>query len=336
MMPDQPFTALEAMDFYVAHLREMPLSLQRAGKPSSVVPVSRHTRVNYIFRIELTDGRNLYLKQGLGQVRTTGWAFDPSRIAYEFKALGVLGRIWGPGVVPEAILYSGPANAILMSDVQGGGELLAEAFERGVLHAGTGERLGRLLGDLHLQTSGSGPIVRPDDVEAATREFLLEFKMAGARKAEPGAVESLLSDSAGVPWSLQCVDIADKNIFVEGDDVRLIDFEGVFRWDPAFDIGHAAAHYLVNAWRSSAMATEVMRFTRGLLFQYVLATRDTSPERRRREARYAAAFLLHRTLGKGQTPGLSDDRKAVIAEQARRWLVAPPESIEHMTEEATR
>jgi 5-methylthioribose kinase len=297
-------------------------SLGLEGSHMAVEEITENTQVNYVFKASIENGtarKTLYLKQATPKLKAKGWPFPVERIRYEALTLQKFKNLLGRGVVPDVIFYDDDKHVLVLSDIRQKGVLLIDEFEKGRVHPQTAPRFGALLGMLHGKSFGTTDTIRPPDDEIWMKDFIYDFKTSGAAKFAESEVKELIEESESVTKCFLGVDFADKNIFVDGSEVRFCDFEGVFRGDPAFDVGHVLAHYLLQAENNPLLLSEVSKFFHQFMKHYrvQMETLNVPCEYLtgvdQRSARYIGVFMLHRSHGKSPykffKPGIEEKIK---------------------------
>lgn len=289
--------------------------------------ITENTNVNFIFKIRISSDEKekiLFLKQARNYTKKSGQKFNPERIFYEFKALIKFEKILGKDIVPHVYFFDHDNYVMIMSDIKDGGELLDDIFNQGDLCIRVALRYGSTVGKLHSATYDLEETIRDVQAEREVKKFMLEiFKTAGARKFDEKAVNELLHDSSEVKTSILGVDFTSKNIFVIGNDIRFFDFEGVFRGDPAFDIGHALSDYFLRAENSPNLWNDVLivinDFIKGYRRSFDIVNDDWK-NLEKRAVKYLGMFMLHRSDGISKFRFLSESAKKKIRKHAVYFL----------------
>lgn len=220
-------------------------------KVVSVEEITEQTYVNWIFKavLDATDGqKTVYIRQSRGFVKKKpDIKVDPERIEFESKILDLLQSIQ-PGVTPEVLFFDKENNVCVLSDIKGEGELLVNELVSGRAHPETGRKFGEIVASFHGPTFG----IANEEVRGSRKEnddainFHMGMRLEPALKEFPKETSELLEISKKAKHCLVLGDLASKNIFVDGEDIRFLDLERAFIGDPAFDIAFLFCHYLLE------------------------------------------------------------------------------------------
>ncbi len=88
-----------------------------------------------------------------------------------------------------------------------------------------------------------------------------------------------------------------KNIFVtENNKIKIVDFENVVRFDPAFDLGYLLSNWILELSKDNK--TQIEKFLVGFEKEYKknFSTKE-SGEILIRTSKYIGAMMLHRLVG---------------------------------------
>jgi len=185
-----------------------------------------------------------------------------------------------------------------------GAKLLADEIKNGKLHLNVGKDLGDMMARLHSLTYGLNDYPARD-MEANKKHvaFIIDFRLRGCREVFPDKARELVEKSRSKKTSIIYGDWAPKNIFVANNRIRLVDFENVCRFDPAFDIGYALAHWLLELTGSNLrnMVKFVQEFEKGYLNRWPRDKKSQVMEIFRRATKYTGAMMLHRFAGEKNT-----------------------------------
>ncbi len=214
--------------------------------------VTEHTYVNWIYEATLTDKdshqQTVYLRQTRDYVKTKPEiAVDAGRLEAEVRVLNILQAIV-PGVVPRVLYFDKPNNAVVLSDIKGEGTLLIDTLKLGKPHPESGNYFGTTVATVHAHTLdiNHSQVRGSQKANEEAINFHLGTRLKPALEAFPEGTEKLISDSRQATMCLVLGDLASKNIFVDRDKIRLLDFERAFVGDPAFDVAFLFCHYLLE------------------------------------------------------------------------------------------
>jgi 5-methylthioribose kinase len=297
--------------------------------PMGFEEISQFTNVNYLFRVEFgtkSGKMSVILKHAQDFVKVKPeMGFDVRRNYYEAKVLKRFGQIWGKGVVPEVYYHDEEHKVNVLEDFGEDCLVMASEFEQDKLHPEICGLLGEKLAILHSSTLETGETVRETvEEENEYRKFYLDFKMAGSVAIDEKATHDLVEEANGEPWSLIWGDPVTKNILISSKGVHLIDFEGSLSWDPAFDLGHMYAHWLLKYLEKPGLKVQVQQDIEAILQAYkveMLKNIDLTVVKsiEERGSKYAGATILHRLNGLSQFK-FSEERRQSMLGSGKRLL----------------
>jgi 5-methylthioribose kinase len=268
----------------------------------SIQEVKENTNVNFVFFADLNSKRykRVFFKQSFDFVKVNpNFPAPIERQLAEKKSIDYLQQYW-KGRIPEVIHYDSENNVLIITDVGENAVLLANEIKNGNLHFEIGTDLGKMMAELHTPTYDMDDYpVRNAKENDEHVDFIFDFRLRGARQEAPEETNKLFIESGEVKTSMIYGDWASKNVFVAGDKVRLVDFENLVRYDPAFDIGYALAHWVLDI--SKENIEDMTKFFEDFENAYSLSWNENYKEDLasilQRSARYTGAMMLHRLAG---------------------------------------
>jgi 5-methylthioribose kinase len=298
--------------------------------------IKENTNVNYVFQVTLRDNSKIYLKQAFDYVKIKPDFPAPlDRQYYEKLSIEYLQRFWKDRI-PEVIHYDKENNILIITDVGEGAKLLVDEIKQGNLHLDAGEDLGNMMAMLHHPTYGKDDYpVREKEANEEHIKFIFGFRLRGARETLPNETEKLFQDSLKVKTSMIYGDWASKNVFVKGKNIKLVDFENLVRFDPAFDIGYALAHWVLEISEENRL--DIVKFLRDFQNSYSKTMKEDIKEIMERATRYIGGMMLHRLAGVKNTNRLDEylSREIPLIEISKRVMVGgyktPSEAIEEVS-----
>ena len=293
----------------------------------NVTEIDEFTNINYVYRAELPD-RSLYVKVVPERPKRLPASLPRERVRSEAEAMRRFRSLAGDAiVVPEVLFVDDREMAFAMTDVGRGRQVLFPVLaDRYALLTEQAERLGQALGQVHGGTRGSGPL-RPAAERAIVRKVIFDGLMApGAREVFPELWDEVGSEMQAHDECLVHADLWSKNLLARtGAPLAVVDFEGAFYGDPAFDLGTLAAVALVPALERRALLPAALDFTARLCRSWAAACGDEKwpVEVLPRTFRATATFLAAR--GRGPFAyAMADEARSQIARLARSLAAAPP------------
>lgn len=299
--------------------------------PVVLQEIKEHSNINYVFRTEAA-GRALYLKVVPERPRRFAAHLPRERLLSEAKALRRFRDLAGDVVrIPEVLFVDHEEMALGMSDVGEGRRvlfsLLPDRFE--LLHE-QAERLGRAVGAIHRGTRGDGPI-RPPAEEAIIRKVIFDGLMApGAQQVFPELWDEVGAEMQAPEQCLVHADLWSKNLLVTpGEPLALVDFEGAFYGDPAFDLGTLVTVALLPAIERNALHSAAVDFVTRLLDAWSATCADPAWEREvfPRTFRATATFLAARGYGPFAYE-LGEEARQEVARLAASLAATPPADLQ--------
>ncbi len=313
-----------------AEARVAELVARQLGVRTSEVTVeeiSELSNINYVYRVE-TPERSLYVKVVPEKTKRLAVPLPRERIVSEAAAIARFHALAGDEVaIPEVLFVDRELMALGMSDVGIGREVLFRLLPAGLeLLAEQAESLGRALGRVHGGTRGEAS-PRPAAEEAIIRRVIFDGLMApGARQLFPECADEALGEMQVSSSCLVHADLWSKNLLVRrGEPLAVVDFEGAFVGDPAFDLGTLLAVALVPAVEQPGLSAGALGFGSQLLASWSAACGDRSwpTEVLPRTFRATATFLAARGFGPFAYE-LTEPARGRLARLAREIAFDPP------------
>ncbi|MBA3562608.1 MAG: phosphotransferase [Gammaproteobacteria bacterium] len=244
--------------------------------------------LNYVWRVR-ADPRALIVKSAPPFIADLpDVALDADRVLFEARSLELL----GPGGrlsmlcsdtlrVPVCLDLDTERRVLVMEDVGTLSDLAAE-LRRANVRPGWAHVLGRFIGGLHARTAGNAELseefcnaavqqTRLDLQYRAIGTFLSAAGIDAAPRIALRAVE-LGERFAGPGVCLTMGDLWPASILVDGERLRLIDWEFAHFGRPAQDVGHLLAHLWMQAHRHSGTADETLGLADTFLGTYIDTT----------------------------------------------------------------
>ncbi len=206
----------------------------------------------YVWKIESTRGVWV-LKQPLEKLATEEeWISDPQRLDVEVAALRRVGE-WFPEAVPVVLHHDTTDHVCLMSCAPNDAIPWKSAMMAGRFDSTTASAAGKLLRDIHRESTLRQESVRPefDDVTFFNQLRIEPFHRFLINRYQDleGPIDGLISDLTDRRTALVHGDFSPKNMLVRpSGELILLDFE-VSHWgNPTFDVAYCLAHLMLKGW----------------------------------------------------------------------------------------
>lgn len=213
--------------------------------------VTEETYVNWIFKVQArttTGPLTFYLRQTRDFVKAKPDIKLPaSRIGFECKMLALLNELV-PNLTPTVLFFDSENNVLWLTDVKRGCPLLVNEFVAGRPHPEVGIYFGQVLAHIHTKTMGisHGAVRGSVKLNDEAKAFHLGMRLKPAQELLPEETKQLVRSCDPREQCLVLGDLASKNIFVDGMQVRFLDLERAFVGDPAFDLAFLFCHWLME------------------------------------------------------------------------------------------
>jgi tRNA A-37 threonylcarbamoyl transferase component Bud32 len=285
--------------------------------PVSINEVNKHSNINYVFRVELSQKRSLYLKVVPEWPKRLSARLPRERVFSEAEGLRRFRAVAGNTVkIPAVLFVDEQEMALAMEDVGGGRQVLFDILpDNFQLLTEQAERIGNALGSVHAATHNGVPL-RPAPEEAVIRTVIFDGLLApGARQLFPDTWNSLNVEMQAHRECLIHADLWSKNLLVRSrTPVALVDFEGVCCGDPAFDLATLSAVSLISAFEKPARLSEALNFIFRLWSAWVTTCGSNTWPREvlPRMLRSTACFLASRVCGPFAYELAEDARQRIV------------------------
>lgn len=216
-----------------------------------IAEVTRHSFVNWVFRVRLADGPlefDIYLRQSRDHTKARPEVpMDAARAATEARILRLLSRIVD-GVTPRVRWHDPDNNVLVLADIDRGAPLLADELPAGRVHLDCITPFAGAVAKVHAATRGidHADVWGSAAANAVAMRTSQGLRFQPARELYPADVDRLLAASAAAEPGLVLGDLGPKNVFVDRGEARFLDLERAFVGDQSFDLGFLLAHYLAE------------------------------------------------------------------------------------------
>ena len=295
---------------------------------------------NTVLLVETGD-RRFVLKQALGKLRVEDdWFSDRERVFRESAAMRWLAPHLAAGSVPE-ILFEDRENCLFAMTA---GPREAETWKallmRGEVDAGVAGTIGGMLANMVSASWRDPEAERVFGDQTVFDQLRLDpyYRTTAARHPElKPQFDRLMRESSSRRVSLVHGDWSPKNFLVSAGAVMAIDFEVIHFGDPAFDAAFLLNHLLLKSFYRPAWSGELSRAASA----FWGACRAGVPAEcgwiEPATLGHLGCLLLARVDGKSPAEYITDpELRARIREFARQLILAPPEHIADVFDQARR
>ncbi len=280
--------------------------------------VTRHTNVNYIFKITLKDGKKIFIKQAFPYVKVAPDMEAPINRQYfenlSLKWLYELNNL----IIPKMIEYDKDNDVIILHEVGDDALVLSDQLDKGYWELQIIPELAKFCAELHGKTYETDEMIRPEKENKEHIDFIVGFRLKGAREVDRDSTQKLFNESLNTKSSLIYGDFASKNILVQGKNFHLVDFENVCRFDPAFDTGYLLAHWFVEAENEEDF-NFLMKIYDSFFEVYSKKFKENTQISEEdltgindRSKRYIGAIMAHRLFGGAKNPNLIQKDEKIL------------------------
>lgn len=277
--------------------------------------------------VETAQGRYV-VKQALEKLKVKAdWHADPARSSIEVEALRIIADLLGPAHAPHVLWVDPAAHRFAM-------ELIAPRYRnwkqellRGHVDRATARAAGRLLGQLHVRSSGSAAIARSFANVDPFNELRIRPFFERVAAKNPDLADGIASTVSGIRQhrcALVHGDYSPKNLMVDGGDVVILDCEVAHWGDPRFDLAFCLTHLLLKSFRRGALTHALTSAALGFLSAYCETGMQVVDEHLTRQT---ACLLLARLEGDSPADYLSDLDTSRVKQFARELLLSPAPDI---------
>ena len=288
--------------------------------------VGEYSNLNYVYKARLA-GRCIYLKVVPERPKSLPMSLPRERVFAEAEAIRQFGRhAGGEAMIPDVLFVDEEEFVLGMTDVGAGREVLLSILKKDYsLFAAQAGALGRTLRSVHRGTRGIQEF-RPLAQDRLLRAVVFQGLIApGAKAIFPDLADNVIGEMNVRRECLVHADLWGKNILIgEGVPPAIVDFEGAFIGDPAFDVATLLAVALLPAIEDRRLNGSCIDFSSEFIGQY--AGDESADDAVARAFFYTGAMIAARGFGPFAYPMHGEVRERV-AQLARSLTERPPASM---------
>jgi aminoglycoside phosphotransferase (APT) family kinase protein len=300
-----------------------------ADETVSLEEISRHTNLNHVYKAHFAN-QSIYLKVVPERPKRLPISLPRERVFSEAEAIRIFrDHASGEVLVPDVLFVDKEEFVLGMTDVGQGRQvlldLLDDHYSLFVMHAAA---LGRALGAVHSATTGMPQFRRPEH-DRVLRTVVFQGLIApGAKAAFPDLADRVIEEMGRRSECFVHADLWGKNILI-GEEVppAIVDFEGAFVGDAAFDVATVLATATLPIVDRPSLRSECEEFTAEFLscYRQAYASDHIADERITRAFYYVGTLIAARGFGPFAYP-MSNETRTRIATLARNLTEFPPSS----------
>jgi hypothetical protein len=208
--------------------------------------------VHLVWKLETEKGR-FYLKiRGNKFAKIPEIATSPDNIAYEYKALMLLGNLM-PDNFPQVVHFDQENAFMITTDAMPQGVSFEALLNAGKVTSSMIENLGKILKAIHEAVTSICESIRENE----DKDFFLEkLEHKLAHSNHPILNDIIKELTWHQPRQIIIGDPSPKNIGVNNNGARFIffDLEDVHRGNVVFDVGFLIGHLILHAYNSEQQA----------------------------------------------------------------------------------
>lgn len=295
---------------------------------------------NTVLLVEAGD-RRFVLKQALGKLRVQDdWFSDRERVFRESAAMRWLRPHLPAGSVPEILFEDRKNGLFAMTAGPREAQTWKALLMRGEADASVAEAIGGMLAKMVSASWLDPEAERVFGDQTVFDQLRLDpyYRTTAARHPDlKPQFERLMRESSSRRVSLVHGDWSPKNFLVSAGAVMAIDFEVIHFGDPAFDAAFLLNHLLLKSFYRPAWGGELGRAA----LAFWEACRAGVPQEcgwiEPATLSHLGCLLLARVDGKSPAEYIIDPAlRARVREFARQLIVAPPDHVADVFEQARR
>lgn len=268
------------------------------------------------------ENQQFVVKRALAKLKVKGdWFADVSRNQSEWKYIRYVARFL-PSAVPELRHCSTGGNYFAMEHLNGTFQNWKQLLLAGRADSAPARRAGKLLAQIHRQSTGDAEAMRLFDTTANFSQLRLEPYLLATGARHPELRRLFETEAERLAATRECLvhgDFSPKNILVSAERMVLLDCEVAWYGDPAFDLAFLLNHFFLKALLRPANA-EMREMTDEFWAAY--QSERPAPELDARVGRLLPMLMLARVDGKSPVEYLDSSRQKRVRDFARVTMLS--------------
>ena len=266
----------------------------------------------------------MVVKQSLPKLRVEDdWFADQSRIFRERVCIDILGEILPEGILPTILDEDTDNFLFVMSCAPVGGVNWKEQLLAGQVDTDVAEKVGSVLGIVHLETADSAGIREQFIDDAPFVQLRIDPYHWTTAKAYPDLAKIINVEAQrmlDIKIALVHGDYSPKNVIVTGKDIFLLDFEVAHYGNPVFDLAFLLNHLLLKAILNVHIKQSYFEAVAAFWKGYTLESAPVSLEKD--TVKQLGCLMLARISGKSPAEYIAKaETKAIVRNIARSILL---------------
>jgi aminoglycoside phosphotransferase (APT) family kinase protein len=288
-------------------------------------------------RIVDSPGGRCVVKRALPKLRVAAdWFSDPARSSIEARALGRIAELIGQAHVPRVLWVDEARHRFAMELIDARLSSWKQQLMRGDVDLATARAAGRLLGELHRQSTTAPDLPQQFADTGPFDELRIRPYFTRIAKRNPAlapTIAHVVQELRGNACALVHGDYSPKNLLADGAEVVILDCEVAHWGDARFDVAFCVTHLLLKSFRRDAPSVLLLCAALAFLAEYRKHGLDVQDAR---FAQQLGCLLLARLEGDSPVDYLDDLDLHVVRAFAADLVLDPPVSVETCLRELAR
>jgi acetolactate synthase I/II/III large subunit len=203
--------------------------------------------INYVFGVRTKD-KDLVIKHSKNKARgKPSVKINPKRLESEFDAINLFRRLSSQDHLPKTHYFDDKRMLLVMEMVSDTYSSLDADLKKGIVNVGVARTMGGALAKMHNDSHDKVNLSQSYDNIDMIKQLKMPFIYEGTT-SDPDELKELSKLKSQLLINRSCLvhgDFKPNNIFVKGDDFKMIDFEQAHYGDNILDFVWLPAAYIV-------------------------------------------------------------------------------------------